>query len=164
MCIVIQEIRSHYNSLWENNRSVETVFLHSCGRSFVLYNLPDHHWKPCSLFHVSSFFFESDDIFYQENAPCTICKEMVSDDPSLKMLKTNNRPSHCSRKDLTPPAMLCLDKSQIRTKMGKCCHIRVGATQSSLSRLDHVQKRLRGLVNDELFSTLPSLSPQTKCC
>lgn len=99
-----------------------------------------------TLFPIScqQFFCESGDIFYQDNALCTICKEMVSDDPPLKMLKTNGRPSHCSRKDLTPPAMLYLDKSQIRAKMGNCCHIRAGATQSSLSRLDHVQKRLRG--------------------
>ena len=63
-----------------------------------------------------------------------------------------------SRKYLTPEAMLYLYKSQIRPQMEYCCHIWGGAAQTSLSCLDRVQNRLRNLVGDDLFSTLPPLS------
>ena len=63
-----------------------------------------------------------------------------------------------SRKYLTPASMLYLYKSQIRPLMEYCCHIWGGAAQTSLSCLDRVQRRLRYLVGDELFSTLPPLS------
>ena len=63
-----------------------------------------------------------------------------------------------SRKYLSPASILYLYKSQIRPKMEYCCHIWGGAVQTSLSCLDRVQRRLRYLVGDELFSTLPPLS------
>ena len=55
-------------------------------------------------------------------------------------------------------SILYLYKSQIRPKMEYCCHIWGGADQTSLSCLDRVQRRLRYLVGDELFSTLPPLN------
>merc|ERR1712148_109025 len=64
-----------------------------------------------------------------------------------------------SKKYLTPAAILYLYKSQIRPKMEYCCHIWSGASKSSLSSLDKVQRRLRRLVGDNLFSTLRPLSP-----
>ena len=63
-----------------------------------------------------------------------------------------------SKKYLTPAAILYLYKSQIRPKMEYCCHIWSGASKSSLSSLDKVQRRLRRLVGDNLFSTLQPLS------
>ena len=62
-----------------------------------------------------------------------------------------------SRRYLSPASILYLYKSQIRPKMEYCCHIWGGAAQTSLSCLDRVQRRLRYLVGDELFSTLPPL-------
>ena len=63
-----------------------------------------------------------------------------------------------SRKFLTCKAMLYLFKSQIRPKMEYCAHIWAGSSQQALSTLDRVQKRMRGLVGDELFSSLQPLS------
>lgn len=55
-------------------------------------------------------------------------------------------------------AILYLSKSQIRPKIEHCCDICARATQLSLSSLDRVQRRLRVVVGDKLFSTLqPSL-------
>lgn len=51
-----------------------------------------------------------------------------------------------------------LYKSQIRPTMEYYCCIWPGSAQSSLSNLDSIQKRLYGLVGDELFSSLQSLS------
>lgn len=50
-------------------------------------------------------------------------------------------------------------KSRIRPRMEYRCHIWHSAAQSSLFSLHRVQKRLRGLVGDELFSTLHSYPP-----
>ena len=63
-----------------------------------------------------------------------------------------------SRKFLTPPAILYLYKSQIRPRMEYCSHIWAGSSKQSLSGLDRIQERLRGLVGEELFSTLSPLS------
>ena len=63
-----------------------------------------------------------------------------------------------SREYLTPSSILYLYKSQIRPTMEYCCHIWAGASRTSLKSLDGVQKRLRWLVGDELFSTLQPLS------
>lgn len=63
---------------------------------------------------------------------------------------------YLSRKSLTPPAMLYVYKSQIRPKIKYFC------AESSLSRLDKIQKRLRGLVGDELAPT--PCNPHTKRC
>ena len=62
-----------------------------------------------------------------------------------------------SRKYLSPESILYLYKSQIRPKMEYCCHIWGGAAKTSLSCLDRVQRRLRYLVGDELFSNIPPL-------
>ena len=62
-----------------------------------------------------------------------------------------------SKKYLSPSSILYLYKSQIRPKMEYCCHILGGAAKTSLSCLDRVQRRLRYLVEDELYSTLPPL-------
>ena len=63
-----------------------------------------------------------------------------------------------TRKYLTPAAILYLYKSQIRPRMEYCCHIWSGASKTSLSSLDKVQRRLRRLIGDDLFSTLQPLS------
>merc|ERR1712215_258105 len=63
-----------------------------------------------------------------------------------------------SREYLTPSSILYLYKSQIRPTMEYCCHIWAGASRTSLKSLDGVQKGLRRLVGDELFSTLQPLS------
>ena len=63
-----------------------------------------------------------------------------------------------SKKFLTPKAILYLYKSQIRPKMEYCSHIWAGSSQQALLTLDRVQNRLRGLVGDELFSSLQALS------
>ena len=63
-----------------------------------------------------------------------------------------------SKRYLTPPAILYLYKSQIRPRMEYCCHIWAGASQQALSCLDRVQRRLRYLVGDSLFSSLQPLS------
>ena len=63
-----------------------------------------------------------------------------------------------SKKYLTPAAILYLYKSQIRPKMEYCCHIWAGASKTCLSSLDKVQRRLRRLVGDSLFTTLQPLS------
>ena len=61
------------------------------------------------------------------------------------------------RKFLTPSSIAYLFKSQIRPRMEYCCHIWAGASESSLSKLDQVQRRLRWLIGDELFNTLQPL-------
>ena len=58
------------------------------------------------------------------------------------------------RKFLTPSSIAYLFKSQIRPRMEYCCHIWAGASESSLSKLDKVQIRLRWLIGNELFNTL----------
>ena len=63
-----------------------------------------------------------------------------------------------SRKFLTCKALLYLYKSQIRPKMAYCSHIWAGSSQLALSILDLVQKRMRCLVGDDLFSSLQPLS------
>ena len=63
-----------------------------------------------------------------------------------------------SRKFLTPPAILYLYKSQIRPRMEYCSHIWAGSSNQVLSGLDRIQERLRGLVGEELFSTLSPLA------
>ena len=63
-----------------------------------------------------------------------------------------------SRKFLTPSAILYLYKSQIRPTMEYCSHIWAGSPYNALSVLDEIQKRLRGLVGEQLYSTLPPLS------
>ena len=63
-----------------------------------------------------------------------------------------------SKQFLTCKALLYLYKSQIRPKMEYCSHIWAGSSQQALSTLDRVQKRMRGLVGDELFSSLQPLS------
>ena len=59
-----------------------------------------------------------------------------------------------SRKFLTSKALLYLYKSQIRPKMEYCSHIWAGSSRQALSTLDRVQNLMRGLVGDELFSSL----------
>lgn len=54
-------------------------------------------------------------------------------------------------------AIVYLYKSKIRPKMEYCCHIRVGAAQSTLSCLK-VQSQLQNLVGDDIFSFLQLLS------
>ena len=63
-----------------------------------------------------------------------------------------------SKKYLTPESILYLYKSQIRPKMEYCCHIWAGSSSTSLSILDRLQRRIKGLIGDELFSTLHALS------
>ena len=63
-----------------------------------------------------------------------------------------------SRKFLTSSAILYLYKSQIRPTMEYCSHIWAGSSNNALTGLDVVQKSLRGLVGEELYSTLPPLS------
>ena len=63
-----------------------------------------------------------------------------------------------SKKYLSPESLLYLYKSQVRPKMEYCCHIWSGAPQRSLSILDRLQRRMKGLVGDVLFSTLQPLS------
>ena len=63
-----------------------------------------------------------------------------------------------SRKYLTPNALFYLYKSQIRLRMEYCCHLWAGCSQHVLSSLDRIQSRMRGLVGDELFASLPPLS------
>ena len=63
-----------------------------------------------------------------------------------------------SRKYLTPHALLYLYKSEIRLRMEYCCHLWAGCSQQALSLLDRIQSRMRGLVGDELFASLPPLS------
>ena len=63
-----------------------------------------------------------------------------------------------SKKYLTPESILYLYKSQIRPKMEYCCHIWAGYSSTSLSILDRLQRRIKGLIGDELFSTLHTLS------
>ena len=43
------------------------------------------------------------------------------------------------------------NKSQIRPTMEYCCHLWAGASHRSLSALDFVQHRLKGLVGPELY-------------
>ena len=62
------------------------------------------------------------------------------------------------KKIQTCKALLYLYKSQIRPKMEYCSHIWAGSSQQALSTIDRVQKRMRGLVGDELFSSLQPLS------
>ena len=42
--------------------------------------------------------------------------------------------------------------------MEDCCHLWAGCSQHALSTLDRIQSRMRGLVGDELFASLQSLS------
>ena len=63
-----------------------------------------------------------------------------------------------SKKYLTPESILYLYKSQIRPKMEYCCHIWAGSSTTSLSILDRLQRRIKGLIGNELFSTLHTLS------
>ena len=63
-----------------------------------------------------------------------------------------------SKKFLTPSALLYLYKSQIRPRMEYCCHLWDGSSQHSLSSLDRIQNRMHGLVGDELFASLQTLS------
>ena len=51
-----------------------------------------------------------------------------------------------------------LYKSQIRPRMEYCSHIWAGSSKHSLSSLDRIQYHIRGLVGEELFSSLQSLS------
>lgn len=50
------------------------------------------------------------------------------------------------RKYLTPAAMPCLYKRDIRPRTEYCCHNWAAVGQASLSRFNKVQNRLRGLV------------------
>ena len=59
---------------------------------------------------------------------------------------------------LTPESLLYLYKSQIRPIMEYCSHIWEGSSKTILSALDRVQRRMRGLVGEELFASLQSLS------
>ena len=64
-----------------------------------------------------------------------------------------------SSKMLTPEAILYLDyKSQVRPMMEYCAHIWTGTSKASLSVLDRLQYRIKGLVGEELFSSLQPLS------
>ena len=63
-----------------------------------------------------------------------------------------------SRNFLSPSSILYLYKSQIRPTMEYCCHLWAGASHRSLSALDSVQHRLKGLVGPDLYSTLQPLS------
>ena len=63
-----------------------------------------------------------------------------------------------SRKYLDPDSILYLYKSQMRPKMEYCCHVWAGADQIHLNCFDKVKRRVRGLIGDDLFSTLQPLS------
>ena len=63
-----------------------------------------------------------------------------------------------ARKLLTPESILYLYKATIRPCMEYCCHIWAGASATSLSLLDRVQKRVANLVGPELSSKLQPLS------
>ena len=65
---------------------------------------------------------------------------------------------YCFKRFLCPESILYLYKSQVSPKMEYCSHIWAGASKTALSSLDRVQRRVRGLVGDELFSSLQSLS------
>ena len=62
-----------------------------------------------------------------------------------------------SRAYLTPEAILYLYKSQIRPKMEYCSHIWAGSPMNALSVLDRLQNRIKYLIGDQLFQTLPTL-------
>ena len=59
---------------------------------------------------------------------------------------------------LTPESLLYLYKSQIRPRMEYCSHIWAGSSNTILSALDRVQRRMRGLDGEEHFASLQSLS------
>ena len=63
-----------------------------------------------------------------------------------------------SKRFLTPESLLYLYKSQIRPRTEYCSHIWAGSSKTILSALDRVQRRMRGLVGEELFASLQSLS------
>ena len=55
-------------------------------------------------------------------------------------------------------SILYLYKSTIRPCMEYCCHIWAGAPITTLHLLDKVQRRLKNLIGDNLYSKLQSLS------
>merc|ERR1712121_482522 len=55
-------------------------------------------------------------------------------------------------------SILYLYKSTIRPCMEYCCHIWAGAPITTLNLLDRVQRRLKNLIGDNLYSKLQSLS------
>ena len=63
-----------------------------------------------------------------------------------------------ARQFLTEEIILYLYKSAIRICMEHCCHVWCGASAASLGTLDKIQRRLRYLVGDDLFSKLQPLS------
>jgi len=63
-----------------------------------------------------------------------------------------------ARQFLTEEIIMYLYKSTIRACMEYCCHIWCGASATSLDTLDRIQRRIRYLVGDELFSKLQPLS------
>ena len=64
-----------------------------------------------------------------------------------------------ARKYFTPPQLLLLYKAQIRSLMEYCCHIWGGASPSSLSVLDRIQRKAIRLIDDDsLTATLQPLS------
>ena len=63
-----------------------------------------------------------------------------------------------ARKFLTAESTLYLYKSTIRPCLEYCCHIWAGAANTSLNLLDRVQRRLKYLIGDSLFSKLQPFS------
>ena len=63
-----------------------------------------------------------------------------------------------ARDFLDAESILYLYKASIRPCMEYCCHIWAGAPITSLNLLDSVQKLLKNLIGDDLFSKLQSLS------
>lgn len=59
--------------------------------------------------------------------------------------------------------IIYLYKSHIQLKIEYSCHIWTTAAQTSLSSLGSVQKRLRVLVGEEIFSPIPTLLSQAVC-
>lgn len=63
------------------------------------------------------------------------------------------------RKYLTPATMFYVYNSQMRPNMEYCWHICAGVAQYSVSNHDSVEKRINGLVGDELFKNPTILFP-----
>ena len=62
------------------------------------------------------------------------------------------------RNFLSPDSILYLYKATIRPCMEYCCHIWAGASNSCLSLLDRIQRRITNLIGPNLSLTLQSLS------
>ena len=67
-----------------------------------------------------------------------------------------------ARRYLSTESILHLYKSSIRPCMEYCCHIWAGASATSLSLLDQIQKRISNIIGPQLASSLQTLSHRRK--